>query len=86
MAIVDLDRQEEAIPLCEYVRPKRGGRNARMISSAIPATADGFRVSRCSPGMTGRVVFVIPAKAGIQGMKHRAGVLFLSSEAISARG
>ena len=34
----------------------------------IQENADGFRVSRCSPGMTGRVVFVIPAKAGIQGV------------------
>ena len=47
--------------------------------AVIPAQAGiqfsppGFRVSRCSPGMTEGVVFVIPAKAGIQGMRHRVG-------------
>jgi hypothetical protein len=28
--------------------------------------ASGFRVARCSPGMTGIAIIVIPAKAGIQ--------------------
>ena len=32
----------------------------------------------------GCVVFVIPAKAGIQGVWDRVGILFLSSEAIFA--